>query len=153
MFKFPFVSSQHMIWLISVFSHLLHHSISLMNYMIISSFWCQQLWALWWEKHMGYESIITWGIITGWLKEVAVAFPSDSWMRQKVVHWCCTLDSQLILFLGNHVRNFYNWLFLIEHNKLEKPWCSDGFLLFYYFLCCRSILKTSKLWRNTYGIM
>ena len=29
----------------------------------------------------------------------------------------------------------------------------QGFFIFYYFLHCRIIVKTSKLWYNTYGIM
>ena len=36
--------------------------------------------------------------------------------------------------------------------SLNTPTHSRVFLYFYYFLHCRLIVKTSKLWNNTYGI-
>jgi hypothetical protein len=37
--------------------------------------------------------------------------------------------------------------------RLDTPTLSRFFLYLYYFLQCRIIVKTSKLWNNTYGIM
>ena len=43
--------------------------------------------------------------------------------------------------------------YTVPVKSLDTPTHSRVFLYFYYFLHCTIIVKTSKLWNNTYGIM
>jgi hypothetical protein len=50
------------------------------------------------------------------------------------------------------IKQLFYTLHTVTVQGLDTPTHSRVFLYLYYFLLCRIIAKTSKLWNNTYGI-
>ena len=127
---------------------------TVLNYTVLNEVYCTLLCCTLLSSTELYCGVLwcpnLWNIdVYGWFRFGPV------WTNQI---WSC-LVAELIKIKGPVVEWYSNMLrrilliYKVPVKSMDTPTHSRVFLYLNYFLHCRIIVKTSKLWNNTYGIM